>query len=56
MAPLGVQTGQVFGINLNASDAGASPKEFAAMYSSNRGRTSANQVRPAAWQVVQLQG
>jgi len=56
VAPLGVQTGQVFGINLNASDAGASPKEFAAMYSSNRGRTSANQVRPAAWQVVQLQG
>ena len=56
VAPLGVQTGQVFGINLNASDAGSSPKEFAAMYSSNRGRTSANQVRPAAWQVVQLQG
>jgi len=56
LAPEGVSAGQVFGINLNVSDAGASPKEFAAMYSSNRGRTSANQVRPAEWQVVQLQG
>ena len=42
--------------HLPASAAGASPKEFAAMYSSNRGRTRANQVRPAAWQGVQLQG
>ena len=56
LAPNGGSAGLVFGINLNVSDAGTSPKEFAAMYSSNRGRTSANQVRPAEWQVVALQG
>lgn len=56
LAPQGVLTGQVLGMNLNVSDAGASAKEFAAMYSSNRGRTGANQIRPAAWQVVRLEG
>jgi len=56
LAPTGVTAGQVFGINLNVSDAGTSAKEFAAMYSSNRSRTGANQGRPAEWQLVQLQG
>ncbi|MBK6441079.1 MAG: CHAT domain-containing protein [Actinomycetales bacterium] len=54
LAPSGVTAGQVFGMNLNVSDAGTSPKEFVAMYSSNRSRTGANQVRPVEWQVVQL--
>ncbi|MFZ1287589.1 MAG: sugar-binding protein [Candidatus Phosphoribacter sp.] len=50
----GVGADRILGINLNVSDAGASGKEFVAMYSTNRGRTAANQVRPAAWQLVRL--